>query len=142
MLKQQHILPVQKEPDALSRCLQMQLAYGNPLFIFEADEGYNDLNRKLIIAYRERHGAAYLGSVNYYNSQRQRIAAGAESIYEAYTGQPLYNFCCSFCVPTPDPMLEDLIRRWNREDTAGHDVQVDEIMNRIHELDGLNFIWF
>ena len=102
----------------------------------------NDLNRKIINAYRERYGTAYLGRINYSGNQRQRIADGTESVFEAYTGQPLYNFCCDFCVSAPDRTLEELIRHWNNADVPLSEKKVDAIMDRIQVLCGQTFIWY
>ena len=63
--------------DAFSYYLQMQrkyaLARDGYLGIDEADDTYNDLNRKIIDAYWERYGAAYLGRINYSGNQSQRL---------------------------------------------------------------------
>lgn len=113
-MKLKHPTHDPKPMDALSYYLQVQREYAlareGYLRIDEADDTYNDLNRKIINAYRERYGTAYLGRINYSGNQRQRIADGTESVFEAYTGQPLYNFCCDFCVSAPDRTLEELIR--------------------------------
>ena len=96
-MKQEQQVHIQKSKDALSYYRQMQRLYaascGGYLGIRECDDTYNDWNRKIINAYRERYGAAYLGRINYSGNQRQRIADGTESVFEAYTGQPLYNGC-------------------------------------------------
>ena len=126
--------------------LQVQREYAlareGYLRIDEADDTYNDLNRKIINAYRERYGTAYLGRINYSGNQRQRIADGTESVFEAYTGQPLYNFCCDFCVSAPDRTLEELIRHWNNADVPLSEKKVDAIMDRIQVLCGQTFIWY
>ena len=132
--------------DAFSYYLQMHrkyaLARDGYLGIDEAADTYNDLNRKIIDAYWERYGAAYLGRINYSGNQRQRIADGTESVFEAYTGQPLYNFCCDFCVSAPDRTLEELIRHWNNADIPLSEKKVDTIMERIQALCGQTFIWY
>mgnify|MGYP000261079640 CR=1 FL=1 len=134
-MKLKHPTHDPKPMDALSYYLQVQREYAlareGYLRIDEADDTYNDLNRKIIDAYRERYGAAYLGRINYSGNQRQRIADGTESVFEAYTGQPLYNFCCDFCVSVPDRTLEELIRRWNNADIPLSEKKVDTIMDRI-----------
>ena len=145
-MKQRPHLCIKQPMDALSYYRQMQWIYtagcGGYLGISESDETYNNLNREVIAAYRAYYGAAYLGSVNYYGEQQQRIAAGIESIYEVYDGQPLCNFCCSFCVPVPDPVLENLIRRWNNAMLPQDTLLVEAIMKRISQLEGLNLIWY
>ena len=145
-MKQKPNLSIKQSMDALSYYRQMQWIYtagcGGYLDISESDETYNNLNREVIAAYRVHYGAAYLGSVNYYGEQQQRIAAGTESIYEVYNGQPLCNFCCSFCVPLPDPVLEKLIRRWNNALLPRDATLVKAIMKRISQLEGLNLVWY
>lgn len=118
------------------------LARDGYLGIDEADDTYNDLNRKIIDAYWERYGAAYLGRINYSGNQRQRIVDGTESVFEAYTGQPLYNFCCDFCVTAPDRTLEELIQHWNNAAIPLSEKKVDAIMDRIQVLCGQTFIWY
>lgn len=136
-----------EETEPLSYYQNIQRAYlvgnGGPCGIRESDETYNDLNRKLIVAYRDFYGAAYWGKINYHDSQqRQWIVNGEERVYVAYAGQKLYNFCCDFCIPAPDPMLEELIQQWNNADLPNLQNHVKKIMDRIDELDGLSFIWF
>ena len=145
-MKLKHPTHDPKPMDALSYYLQVQREYAlareGYLRIDEADDTYNDLNRKIINAYRERYGTAYLGRINYSGNQRQRIADGTECVFEAYTGQPLYNFCCDFCVSAPDRTLEELIRHWNNADVPLSEKKVDAIMDRIQVLCGQTFIWY
>nr|WP_325212966.1 hypothetical protein [uncultured Oscillibacter sp.] len=109
----------------------------------EADDVYNDLNRQMIEAMKLMHGTAFLGNVNFHGEDHKLVALGEKSVYEEYTGQPLYNFCCSFCVPTADRKLEELIRAWNADDTLPQNrVKVDEIMDRIKAVGGINLIWY
>lgn len=79
-MKLKHPTHDPKPMDALSYYLQVQREYAlareGYLRIDEADDTYNDLNRKIIDAYRERYGTAYLGRINYSGNQRQRIADG------------------------------------------------------------------
>ena len=84
-MKPKHPTHDRKPMNALSYYLQRQREYahacGGYLGIGEADDTYNDLNRKVIDAYRERYGAAYLGRINYSDNQRQRIADGLSLIH-------------------------------------------------------------
>ncbi|MGE4353519.1 MAG: hypothetical protein AB7D36_05495 [Oscillospiraceae bacterium] len=110
----------------------------------EADDVYNDLNREQIIAFaREHSGEAWLGNINYYDEQRKNIAAGRESPYKKYTGQRIYNFEYSFCIPAPNEKLSDLIRSWN---TPGNEKDmwntISAITKLIAMLDGIQFIWY
>lgn len=118
---------------------------GGWLELGESDRTINDGNREQIAAFKREHGAAWLGNVNFYDEQRQRIASGMESVYEEYTGQMVYNFGCAFCVPVPDETLSNLIREWNSDDKTGINGkvvnQVSAIMERIDEIGGVHFIW-
>ena len=60
----------------------------------------------------------------------------------AYPGQPLYNFCCDFCVTAPDRTLEELIQHWNNAAIPLSEKKVDAIMDRIQVLCGQTFIWY
>ncbi len=109
----------------------------------ESDEVYNDLNRELIAALKLIHGTAYLGSVNFYDEDHRLVAMGQKSVYEEYTGQLVYNFGCSFCVPTADEKLEELIRAWNGNDKLPKSLTgVDAIVNRVVEIGGINLLWY
>ncbi|MBR3972917.1 MAG: hypothetical protein IKJ99_03055 [Oscillospiraceae bacterium] len=109
----------------------------------EADDTYNDLNRELIRSFRIRFGKAYMGDVNFYDEDREKVVRGEKSVYEEYTGQMVYNFGCSFVVPTQDGELEKLIRDWNSDDRLPKDPDdVKKIMERVDKLGGIHLIWF
>ena len=109
----------------------------------EADDVYNNLNRELIAALKLMHGTAFLGDVNFYGEDHKLVAAGQKSVYEEYTGQMVYNFGCSFCVPTADETLEELIRAWNSNDTLPKKrINVSAIVDRVKEIGGINLIWY
>lgn len=110
----------------------------------EADDVLNDGNRKQIAAYKREKGAAWLGNINFYYEQGEQVVNGSMSVYEEYTGQMVYNFGCTFCVPFPDETLSEMIREWNTEKTAlSRNAMgiLDSIMRRIDEIGGINFIW-
>lgn len=113
-------------------------AIGGVGALMEADDIYNDFNRETIQAMVRRDGQAYLGSINYYGEDRERILAKERSVYEKYTGGKIYNFCCAFCVPVPDEQLEELVRTWNETAPAS---MVDKIMHRVEAIGGVNFLW-
>lgn len=109
----------------------------------EADNAYNDLNRDLITAMKLIHGTAFLGNINFYGEAHKQVAIGEKSVYEEYGGQFVYNFACSFCVPTADEELESLIQTWNASDLLPkRQIEVDTIMNRIEAIGGIHLIWF
>lgn len=131
----------------LSEIKEMQNAYiaasGGVLEIRESDDTYNDSNRDLIEAYKEKYGSAFLGSINFYGDRRESVVSGEKSVYEEYTGQPVYNFGCDFVVPTKDEKLEALVRDWNSGKSRYNGVSViDTIMDRIQELGGSNLLWY
>ena len=90
-----------------------------------------------------RYGKAYMGNVNFYDDKRKKIAKGEASVYEEYTGQMIYNFGCSFVVPTQDEELEYLIRDWNSDDRLPKDPEaVNKITSRVDRLGGIHLIWY
>lgn len=129
--------------DKLNAVKHEQLSYiaasGGVLEIRESDDKYNDYNREIIKKFQDAHGSAFLGNINFYGEQRERVAEGKESVYEEYTGQPIYNASFSFVVPEKDEKLETAIRAWNGG--AGK-ADVNKIFARIEELKGISFIWY
>lgn len=108
----------------------------------EADETYNDMNREQIAAFKEKHGAEFLGNINFYGDDRAAVVAGEKNVYEEYVGQMVYNFECDFCVPCADEALAEIIRAWN---TPGRPLALSEITHitdKIEALGGINLIWF
>lgn len=114
-------------------------ASGGVLGLREGDETNNDMNREIIEAVKLRYGKAFLGSVNLYGEQRERVASGEGSPLEEYGRQKLYNFCADFVVPNDDMELAAMIRRWNG---GGESELVERIVNRVQELGGVNLIWY
>ena len=111
---------------------------GGYLNLQESDDYNNGLNRKQIEAFKNEFGSAYLGNVNYYDDERQEVIKGVVPVLTEYTGQDIYTFSCSFCVPCRDELLEDSIRRWNKSSSLA---TVDEIFDRVEELGGILLIW-
>ena len=130
--------------DALKELRKRQNLYlastGGAWALREADEKYNDMNREIIDAFKKAYGAAFLGKINFYDEERQRVASKQQSVYVEYTGQLVYNFGCSFVVPVKDEDLEARIVEWN----AGRNTTsvIDKIMARIEELGGISFVWY
>jgi len=114
-------------------------ATGGWLGLRESDATNNDMNRRVIGAYRAEHGHAFMGNINFYDDARTEVVNGIRSVYEEYIGQPVYNFHCSFVVPVADEELATLIRAWNKD---GVEYQsIDTIFDRIDALGGEHFIW-
>lgn len=128
---------------ALRKQHQYIIDHGSIWKIPEADQGYNDLNREIIEAARKAYGKIYLGNINYYDRQRERIVADAEDVFKEYTGEVVYNFGYCFCVPKKDMILRDLIRSWNGAEKTNVVAKAPEqIIDRIDEIGGFSFIWF
>ena len=112
---------------------------GGYLELSESDDYNNDLNRAIIKAYKQENGRCFMGCINFYDQKRKDIASGKISCYEEYTGQEIYNFACAFIVPEADAALARLITEWNKDGACA--AIINDIFNRIEELDGLHFIW-
>ena len=114
-------------------------ATGGWLGLRESDATNNDMNRRVIGAYRAERGRAFMGNINFYDDARAEIVSGNRSVYEEYIGQPIYNFHCCFVVPVEDEKLATLIREWNKD---GAEYQsINPIFDRIDALGGEHFIW-
>lgn len=130
---------------ALARKLQIEHIRNTGGFweLREADEVYNDLNRKMLEAMKMIHGRLFLGSINFYDEKRKKIVSGEESVYEELLDQKVYNFGCDFAVPTPDKELEDLIRAWNGDERLPKKlIDVEAMTGRVEQLGGINLIWY
>lgn len=117
-------------------------ATGGPLELREADATYNDWNREMIDALRQRHGKVYLGRINYYDEKRDEVAAGG-NIYEEYTGESVYNFCCDYAVPVQDEELQKLVQAWNGCNSLPMPSDIiDKIFERVEKIGGTHLIWY
>lgn len=130
----------------LAYAKKMQFGYvrsiGGYWELGEADSANNDWNREEIAAMRQIYGTVYLVDVNYFGERREKILAGSSSIFEEVTDAPVYNFAGSFCVPTKDPKLEELILNWNKNDALPKKaVTVNEIQKRVEAIGGIALIW-
>lgn len=111
---------------------------GGVLCLDEADEEYNNLNRKIISAFKKWHQRACKGTVNFYDENRQNLIEGKILAVTEYDGGMVFNFGCDFIVPKFDEKLNELIREWN---TPGSTVKVDDIYDRVNRLGGIYFLW-
>ena len=112
---------------------------GEYLELQEGDNTNNDLNRKQIKAYTNENKKVWFGNINFYDEKRRRIVNDEESPLVEYEGQEIYNFEYTFCVPSCDETLIDLIREWNK--TGAKTELIDAIFSRIDDLNGIHFIW-
>lgn len=116
---------------------------GGYLALREADSVNNDLNREEIHAIKKIYGEAYLVEVNYFGKRREDILSGRQSIYEPVGDDPIYNFSGSFCVPTKDQELEQMILAWNDNDRLPKKgADIDKIQDRVDKIGGINLLWF
>ena len=111
---------------------------GGILSLHEADDEYNDFNRKIISAFKKLHPRACKGSVNFYGDTRQDLLEAKVLALTEYDGGMVYNFGCDFIVPEFDERLNELIKAWNLENKVA---KVEEILDRVKHLGGLNLIW-
>lgn len=118
------------------------LGWGGYAALKEADDTYNDLNRRIIDAFYKANGMAFLGEINLSHEKRQQIADGTGQVFEEYTGQPVYNFSCQFVVPSADITLEQLILDWNGISQSRRQPPVSEIMDAIERLGGRSILWY
>jgi hypothetical protein len=133
-------------PDTLKEVEKRECDYwrslgGRPT---EGDWKQNDISREKIQALKNEYGTCFVGSVNFYGSQRANI--DNEEIMVEYTGQMVYNFEYAFAVPVKDNTLTGLIRDYNRPtgEPFNSSVQLGKIraiMDRLYELGGVNLFW-
>lgn len=115
---------------------------GGYALLREADDTYNDLNRRMIDAFYKANGTAFLGKINLSKEKLERITAGTDHVLEEYTGQFIYNFGCEYVVPTADKTLEQLILDWNRVDPSHDQPSAEKIMETVERLGGRYFLWY
>lgn len=81
-----------------------QIRYVAVCGVSEADEIFNDYNRRIIRAMKAESGKAYLGNINYQMFNKSDICV----VYEEYVGQPLYNFCAELLFHVRIGLLKNL----------------------------------
>ena len=111
------------------------LCRGGILFIEEADDEYNDYNRRIIDCFYKKYGTALLGTVNFKDK--------GYGPFTQYNGEKVYNFGCDFIIPKHDEMLEKMILAWNGEKTdLEKEVTISNIYRRVENISGIVFKWF
>lgn len=116
-------------------------ASGGVFALREADDTYNDLNRNIIEAFRQFHGGtAFIGSVNYYDEDRQKIIAGEMNAIRPTAGELVYNFGCDFIIPKFDAGLNEMVRDFNKGPATAQ--KATDIMKLVEKLGGISFIWY
>lgn len=127
--------------DVQSRRVDYIMRNGGMGGLREADDVFNDFNREELNAMVGKYGKIFIGKINFNdNSAREALLAGGDPFRE-YTGEKVYNFGCDYAIPTPDPALSDMIRKWNGPNCGEDAVGVSQIIDRIRDLGGVHFIW-
>jgi len=104
----------------------------------EFDMSINDISRAKIEAMKKEYGSCWIGKINLYGEERNKPKL------TEWTGQKIYNFDCSFCIPCYDKELEDMIDKRDKSKYTGtkNDMAViKQIGDRIDALNGLNLFW-
>lgn len=131
-----------KANDELSRLLCEDLdSYGSP---GEGNRKMNNANRKLIQAYIDVYGSAWVGRINLYDEWRK---LGRPIMREIKEGTWVREFSCDFVLPKYNGELERLIRV--RDDAHQLDYKgtewdlglIEPIKTMLYALDGLDLIW-
>ncbi len=86
---------------------QTDYLHRNSGHLLENDCMLNELNRRIIDAFKKNAGTVFIGSINIYN-------LNPAAILKEYTWQYIYNFDCNFCIPSFDETLVRLIIEWNQ----------------------------
>ena len=142
--KQQCPESIEASVDELEKALEKQRRFvawcGGYDKIKECCIEYNENNRKIIEAYRKKHGRAYLGNINFYGEKAEQVRNCHMSPLYEYTGGQIQNFACDFIVPKNDHLLTELIRIRSVAHFYQNSV-VEAIFRRISELDGIVLLW-
>lgn len=136
--------PSEEAEDELEKALENQRKFvascGGYDRINARHYAYNDNNQKIIEAYRQKHGRAYLGNINFHGEKEEQIRNCRLSPLYEYTGGQVQNFACDFIVPKNDHLLTELIRIQSVVHFCYKPV-VEAIYKRINELDGIVLLW-
>lgn len=107
--------------------------------VTEYDMSINDISRNMIFAMKAEKGVCFLGKVNLYGEERKE-----EYKLTEYTGQKIYNFEYSFCLPCYDEELEKMIDNRDKAVYTGaitDSVLVSAIIDRVEKIGGINLFW-
>lgn len=106
----------------------------------EFDHSINEISRAKIQVFYSHHGQAWLFKINRFFEEDKDKPYLVE-----YTGQQVYNFEFDGIVPCNDATLIELLKDYESPMQVynGKDImkKIDAIMNRMHELKGINLIW-
>lgn len=106
--------------------------------IYEADDTYDGLNVSIIEAFLQYHRTAWIGKINYYYEDHERLANNDNPVFEEYKGRRIYTGDCDYILPVPDEKLEEMIRDWN----LNHYGRVEAIIDQVKKVGGISFVWY
>lgn len=105
------------------------------------DETFNDLTREVIAAFKESHGAAFLGKLIFSWEDQKQLERGEISIYSEYTGQHIGAYGCNFIIPQQDTQLENMVKEWAVDEWPPKFELFTRILQRIKDLNGMTVSW-
>ncbi len=103
---------------------------GGVLGVREADDTYNDLNRKILESFSKMNN----GKIFIAKAERKKETTGLIK-YDGYVS----NFGCDLAVPRYDKELDDMIKQYSNSDSS---IAFDDILKRVSALNGLGFVWY
>ena len=105
----------------------------------EFDMSINDISRQIVESMKNEKDVCFLGNINLYGEDRKK-----EFKLTEYTGQKIYNFDYSFCLPCYDAEAERMINERNKAPytgTSDDSVRIEAITERIYSLGGKYLFW-
>lgn len=105
------------------------------------DETFNDLTREVIAAFKETHGATFLGKLIFSWEDQKKLENGEISIYSEYTGQHISAYGCNFIIPQQDAQLESMVKEWAVDEWPPKFELFTRILQRIKDLNGMTVSW-
>ena len=101
---------------------------------------YNENNRKIVAAYRNKYGKAFLGNIMLHGKQLEQVRNFQVSPIREYMGESIENFSCDFIIPKNDHLLTELIRMFTVTHFYNREL-INAIYKRIDDVGGLTFLW-
>jgi hypothetical protein len=111
-------------------------------YVTEGNWKQNTISRNKIRSFKSTHKNCFCGKINIYDD---RGNIDNNPILTEYKKGMIFNFQYAFCVPVKDKELINLIKNYNREHVSYNSSvimnEIDTIMKRIEELNGINLLW-
>lgn len=102
----------------------------------EASGRLNDRSRLMVAAYRNEHGAAWLGKAN----ADSDLGGDDRTLWE-WDGSTVYNFGACFVLPAYSEEVDRLIREYREGGLAGMYGRAERLFRRVEELGGSTLLW-